>query len=356
MSAPFEKTGKTHPWNRWFLLYYIMASDDAITRTCTTAINRKNSLIFNIPGARYTPTNPYELGFTKEQLDMRRKAEVLQYNKLSNGKITNNKRWVNVVNGKEQRRKYSSYDLRRIADGNGEPCQSDLYIPTLTTESGVPGPPIYLQYDPTIPLYNYSSQQAAYGTQTVDNITKWLLAFDTDIRGNTAKVTTLNVQPGIDAQFYNYSLTTSIAFDISGTCTQDSSFNVNIPTQNIILQIKYGNQPVLMRSNPTVAFDAAMDVSGSAFYNSTVNGAFSGTIYMGNMTISNIVLPATPGNTYDFIITYVPSYDDGLHITTFGVNLIYNLKDQTISQNYLSFTKGPSLNPKQTLIVTGISL
>ncbi len=331
-------------------------TDQAITRTCTTAINRKNALVFNVPGTRYTPTNPYAQGYTKDQLDMRRKVEVLQYNKSSNGKITNNKRWVNVVNGKEQRRKYSSYDLRRIADGNGEPCQSDLYIPTLTTASDVPGPPIYLQYDPTIPLYNYSSQQAAYGTQTVDNITKWLLAFDTDIRGNTAKVTTLNVQPGIDAQFYNYSLTTSIAFDISGTCTQDSSFNVNIPTQNISLQVIYGNQPVLMRSNPIVTFDTSMDVSGSAFYNSTVNGAFSGTIYMGNMTISNIVLPATPGNTYDFIITYVPSVDDGLHITTFGVNLIYNLKNRTNSQINLTFTKEPSLNPKQTLVVTGIGL
>jgi hypothetical protein len=34
-----------------------------------TEINRRNGLKFNIPPPRYTPQNPYEDGFTKEQLE-----------------------------------------------------------------------------------------------------------------------------------------------------------------------------------------------------------------------------------------------------------------------------------------------
>lgn len=76
--------------------------------------NRKNGLIFNNPKIRYTPVNPYELGFTQKQLDMRRKAEILQYNKTSNGKLTKKQSWVNLVKGSTQRKQYSSYYIRQL--------------------------------------------------------------------------------------------------------------------------------------------------------------------------------------------------------------------------------------------------
>jgi hypothetical protein len=334
------------------------ATTDALTRTCAELINRRKNLMFNNPAPRYMPASPYtNTGYTQAQLDMRRKAEILQYNKNGNNKITNAKKWVNVVNGKEQRRKYSSYVLKQIADGNGEPCENDLYMPTLTTASGVPGPPMYLRYDPTVPLYNYNSQQIAYGTQPLSNSKKWLLVYDTNIISNSAKVATLNIQSGIDKQRYTYSLTTSVAFTVAGTCTQDSSFSVKIPAQNISIQVKYGDMPVLMQTTPTVTFDSTMDVSGSIV--TSQNGqttAFSGSIYMGNVTFSNIVLPTTLGYTYDFFITYVPSSTKSLNISTLGVSLIYNIKNTTLLQTSgnLTFTKPPSANAVTTLIIDGV--
>jgi hypothetical protein len=39
---------------------------------------RKKQMLFNIPQFRYTPVSPYNGSFTKFQLDMRRKAEILK--------------------------------------------------------------------------------------------------------------------------------------------------------------------------------------------------------------------------------------------------------------------------------------
>ena len=49
--------------------------------------NKVRGMLFNNPVGRYTPVNPYQLGYTQQELDMRRKAEILQYNKSSNGRL-----------------------------------------------------------------------------------------------------------------------------------------------------------------------------------------------------------------------------------------------------------------------------
>ncbi len=310
-------------------------NNDAITRVCAEVINRRKSLVFNIPPTRYNPVNPYALGYTQAQLDMRRKAEVLQYNKTSNGKITSKKKWVNVVNGKEQRRKFSSYVLKQIADGTAEPCPNDLYIPTLTTASDVPGPPMYLYYDPTIPLYNYNSQQNSYGTENTTTNINWLLAYDTDIVNNSSRILTMNIQRGIEQSSYTYSITTSIALQVAGSNTSSNVsdvsgvFNVAIPRQNISLQVTYGNLPVA--TTPTITYEPGFltDVSGKVFTNKP--GTFGGTIYMGNITFSGILLNTVPGYTYDFDITYIPSYSTS-YIENFNTQLVSNVKNTALLQ------------------------
>jgi len=334
-------------------------TDDATKRVCAEVTNRRNSLVFNIPPSRYTPPNPYAQGFTQAQLDMRRKAEVLQHNKNSNGKITSKQKWVNVVNGKEQRRKFSSYVLKQIADGNGDPCPNDLFIPTLTTASDVPGPAMYLYYDPAIPLYNYNSQQNAYGLINNQITTNWLLAYDTDIINNNAKIVTMNIQQGIDEPQYTYSVSTSVSMHIYGSNTsplsgQDASgvFNVNIPVQNLKLEVTYGELPVVGIA-PTVTFDPGFvtDVSGKTFTKKP--GAFEGSIYMGNVTFTGITLNTVPGYTYDFHIQYIPAITTN-NIENFNVSLISNVKNIALLQESgIIFETPVSNSPVRTLIVSG---
>ena len=119
---------------------------------CTTVQNLRRSLVFNVPGTRYTPINPYSLGYTQAQLDMRRKAEILQYNKNANGKSSKKEKYVTAVKGSLQRRTFSNYYLKAVQTGDEQLCPSDILIPTLTTASDVPGPAMYLNYDPTVPL------------------------------------------------------------------------------------------------------------------------------------------------------------------------------------------------------------
>ena len=296
---------------------------------CTTATNNRNSLIFNVPGIRYTPINPYSLGYTQAQLDMRRKAEILQYNKTSNGKASKKQKFVTAVKGSLQRRTFSSYYLKAVRDGTEQLCPDDILTPTLTTASDVPGPPMYLNYDPTIPLYNYNSQQQANGTQNMENEEMWLINYDTDILD--PQLFTLNIQKGIDSNNYNFYFTTSVSLSISGYNDDTHSgpdvsgiFQINIPPQNLSLTILYGGQPVSLSNSPTITYSPRFltDVSGYVLTRAIAN-QFSGDIYMGNITFSNIQLSTYSKNTYDFYVEYIPSYNIN-NIDNFNLKLKTN--------------------------------
>ena len=295
---------------------------------CTTVTNIRNSLVFNVPGTRYTPINPYSLGYTQAQLDMRRKAEILQYNKTSNGKASKKQKFVTAVKGSLQRRTFSTYYLKAVQDGLEQLCPDDILIPTLTTASDVPGPPMYLNYDPTIPLYNYNSQQQSYGTQNKEKETMWLINYDTDILDS--QIFTLNIQKGIDSNNYNFSFTTSVSLSISGyneahpSADVSGIFKFSIPPQNLSLTVMYGGQPVSLTTSPTITYSPQFltDVSGYVLTRAIAN-QFSGDIYMGNITFSNIQLSTYSKNTYDFYVEYIPSYTIQ-YIDNFNLNLKTN--------------------------------
>jgi hypothetical protein len=104
--------------------------------------NRKNALLY-IAEPRYDnlKSSPYLLNFNKQQLDMKRKIEILKYSKNSSTKkqnfanlIKNNKRAVYCPN-----------------------------LPTLSSSCDIPGPIIKLQNDPDVPLYMYNfNSEAVY--------------------------------------------------------------------------------------------------------------------------------------------------------------------------------------------------
>lgn len=335
---------------------------------CITDRNRRNSLIFNQPGTRYLPVNPYSFGYTKLQLDMRRKAEILQYNKTSNQKASRKQNFAIAVKGATQRKNYSSYYLKGLQEGSltqDEKCPNDILIPTLTTASGVPGPSMLLYYDPTVPLYQYNSQQNAYGTQNVDKKYMWLTNYSTNILDNNPNVFTLNIQPAIDSTVYNFSFTTSVSLFISGSNTshpgQDASgiFTMSIPTANLSLGITYGGQTVSLNQTPIMTFSPGFlsNVSGYVLTRVVAN-SFSGEIYMGNITFSNIILSTYAGNTYDFNLQYIPNYanPDG-NIDNFSVALKTNLSSDSAKkmESGLRFSTTPSTNTITTFLLNGVS-
>jgi len=329
---------------------------------CTTEQNRKNSLVFNVPGTRYTPINPYSLGYTQTQLDMRRKAEILQYANTSNGKSSKKQKYVTVVKGSLQRRTFSSYYLKAIQDGTEQLCPSDILIPTLTTASDVPGPAMYLQYDPSVPLYNYNSNQEAYGIKNIQGGAMWLINYDTDILDdNNPQIFTLNIQPSIDSNNYQFSFTTSVSLYISGYNTAhpgadvSGAFQINIPTPNLSLTVMYGGQPVQLSRNPVITYSPGflLDVSGYVLTRATAN-QFSGDIYMGDITFSNILLSTYSKNTFNFYVQYIPSYTTE-YIDNFFLKLKTNRTTNSakLVESGLKFLTPASTDPITSFGLTG---
>jgi hypothetical protein len=265
------------------------------TNCKTLEQNRRNGLIFNIPPPRYTPTNPYNDGLTKAQLDMRRKAEILKYNKSANGRITKTQSWTQVVSGITQRRAYSGTYLANI--GADTDCER---VVTYTTGAGIPGPPIPLYLDPSVPLYNYNTQSIGLGIINNEETEMWRTKYDTGLLSNGPVIYTLNIRPPIDTTMYSFTVRTSVGVYLDGSANANQ-FTANLTIESSSIKVLYGYETVIFTQQPIVTMESgapvSIDVSGSL-----TRGPYAGAIYLGNIVISNLWLPTAAGNTYDIMI------------------------------------------------------
>ena len=121
-----------------------------ILLTCTNQRRQRQRFFLHEAGSetRYDITSPYMydssgvLIYTPRDLDMRRKTEILRYQ--------------NSTNNASKKSKFAY--LSSVSNTMSRACPRSL-TPTSTTACDVPGPPIMLYYDPTVPLYNYQNAQ-----------------------------------------------------------------------------------------------------------------------------------------------------------------------------------------------------
>ena len=122
---------------------------------------KRNLALSNIPPPRFDIVSPYPQ-YSAFQLNMRRKVEILKYtNSRQNTKtndLTKNQKYANLL---KKTNKISEYQINQPY--SNRVCKEDVTIPTLSTLCDVPGPPIILQYDPLVPLYNYGNNVQSYG-------------------------------------------------------------------------------------------------------------------------------------------------------------------------------------------------
>ena len=223
----------------------------------TICQQRKRQMLFNVPPIRYNPISPYSGNsyITPIKLDMRRKAEILQYSANKSNTKTNNytkaEKWSLLVNGKNQPKPYNNITLTEVRyipsiigsneiailpDGTQQiinssskyssvPLYNDIIveypdtyeqvvdnvtgnityniiksniplcntdmIPTPTSSSDVPGPIINLVRDVSIPLYNYSKNINSYGLLNEENNTKYRYITNKNIEFNNGVENTL---------------------------------------------------------------------------------------------------------------------------------------------------------------------
>ena len=137
---------------------------------------RRQNMLFNVPPTRFTQESPYkynssgQLQFTKQQLDMRRKVEILKHNKSSTqgNKQTKKEQWSHMNSRKYSIRKIIG-DASLLPGATVVSSVDCATIPTSSKKTDVPGPEIILQQDNSIPLYIYGAPVRSYGFLNEEN-------------------------------------------------------------------------------------------------------------------------------------------------------------------------------------------
>lgn len=261
---------------------------------------RKFNLLNNIPLVRNEKKSPYEDGrFTKAQLDMRRKVEVLKYKKNSSqGRQLSQKEKQAMI-------------LRGNYRGNTLFCADDHKIAVKTSSSDVPGPIITLQEDKSVPLYNYLPNRFANAIVVDENVNEWTFFVLPNVdcasgSNTTTNIASLLIRESIEKESYVYHYSTPFTFNISGNDIpiDASGAEITFELSNPSLKVFYGSNEVTTHG-ASVSFENA-EVIVKLVPNVTSSNTFSysAQLYGGIMNISNISLPTSPGFSYNLGISF----------------------------------------------------
>lgn len=299
------------------------------------------------PGSFVSPCvlpMPVAYGYTKAQLDMRRKAEVLQYKK-SNSQTTGQM---------TKRGKYAK--LFNVA-GNNNICPLDLYLPTPSSSSNVPGPVTILQYNESVPLYNYASDADNYADLNPDANAQFQLYAENNILvSNGSKVTVARLlinNPSNAKSIFTVTIPIGIyiSADVSGSSIYESVARITSVSIGA-----YYNGTLVTGTNETFTSFSDKNVKITSASSKSV---FSGTLYLGCLT-TTITLPTQKGFIYELrmsaessiVIQFSGTYTN----RTFGMfaNISNNL--QPINCDLVLTSGGPLVPPdnpgKITAMVT----
>lgn len=328
------------------------------TDLSSICIQRQEQILFLNPPVRYTPISPYEKfpQFTKFQFDMRRKAEILQYNASKSSTKTNNftkaNKWAQLVKGVGQQFNSTSIKLTQVeytdlsstkygptaiytdiyvnqpdtytknTDANGniwyditsQPiiiCNDDMF-PRPTSSSGVPGPVINLIRDLDVPLYNYKSaiDIAIYGINPVNN-TKFIdYRIEENILAQNNTSTTifsLNIINTNDiGAYFNFEIPLSMYFSAKNVI-QNTTETYDFPTETVsmtiyvpTISVYYSASNVVLNNEYDISFNGIENITFDLSLNSSTNNfsEFSGEIYIGVLKVSKLFLYTQPGYIY----------------------------------------------------------
>ena len=260
-----------------------MASNGISESTC---IQRKMRMMFPNPPTRATITSPYNLGYSKYELDMRRKAEILQYSgprssSQGGNRLTRKELFAQTARGYNPLQRTA----QRATPEQLAFCDSKNYK-TISTQANVPGPQISLYLDKTIPLYMYTKsstvdQPPSETSNTTDEDIPFVFYVVTD--NNTSSTTTLfeanQIQPIGVLEVRTIQPNAFYTFTLNFTTT---TIITSIPS----FKLQLNNSPVIQSIVPTVSITSD-DVSNTSA-----------------IQIQNITIPVSQPYFYEFFIQF----------------------------------------------------
>jgi hypothetical protein len=283
------------------------SSDNNCTGTLATVADaleqRREYLLGRTPFVRNEIVSPYPT-FTKMQLDMRRKVEVLKYKK--------NSTQARNLTAKEKQAQI----LRGNYRGNVLYCADDKNIPVKTSSLDVPGPIITLQEDPSVPLYNYITNQFSPAVSFTESDEKWSLSILPNVTvadSTDTIIATLLVKDAIDNTTYYYTYSTPYVLTIEGNnipidaSGETISITINNPRIKVLYQsTELANSESNTNSNFVTSIEnTSVEVKLEPDSSNTNTFSYSAQIYLGTITLSNIYVDTYPGISYNFALEYV---------------------------------------------------
>lgn len=299
---------------------------------------------------------PYHI-YTQYELDMRRKAEILQYranntNTMQNN-LTRSQIYSQMVNGS-----YQITNQRNI-------CPNST-IAKPTYYSDVPGPAQYLYLNPEIPLYNLRVTRE-YTDMYYSNNDKWIYTSYKNVISNSTSdvlIGSLTIKNGIDDTSYSFSLRIPINIYVIGknNTNLDSTIDFNRIASTISISSGYCNvyyNDTLLNStsvarpvNPTTDLHELYSIRLNT--QSSGTNTFQANIFSGYITFNNINLYTANGYTYDFKVNINntlnindANYTQSNYYSELQTYVIIN----STSNNNIQYCTAETLNSSGTVVV-----
>lgn len=335
-----------------------------------SCLQRRKQMLFTIPPIRLEKASPYNT-YTKPQLDMRRKAEILQYKgnaQASKGNnLTKKQRMAQILSGKYQNSNYPGKIVQRVTEVHNEifdisentfsfetitsnvdtTCNNEI-IYTSTRSSGVPGPSMLLYNDESIPLYNYKNNVEALAIVNDDDTDEWRYDIDDNVfilHNNSGEIFTLGIQYGIQNPQNNYSFQIPYGIFVRGFSTGaiNNSYDLSLSlstTNPFGISVLYNGGNVIDPNTgttlvPSVSFtDSSFNVQliDSSF--NEANVPFQAVVHGGTLQVSDINVFTERGFVYDIfglpkISLETPfGYSDDFTNVEYGV--VFNLSSNNL--------------------------
>ena len=341
---------------------------------------KRRAQLNNIPPVRYNnlANNIYEQinpatgqSYTKFDLDMRRKTEILKYSSnrmpTQTNSLTKAQRYAQAVSGIYQQRTFSqAFIAENTENGVLRICPPGVIIQTPSSASGVPGN-MFLYEDPAIPLYNLvNNTNTPYGiiNQALDPyMIPWNYAYNADASQESSEtpiIFTLYMF-NVASPTYTFSFTTPFSIGFSGKwlsgITSSTNASFSIQGNNISLGVLYSYSAMTLNPVPTYSrqynTSISVDISNNA-------STFNGTCYFDNVTFSQIVLPARLGYIYDIQLSVsysiVPNAEFSNKYETPTITTYFNATTPlSPTRTRCSITGAPVITSFPPLYIQGIS-
>lgn len=343
-----------------------MAANNLAFSLSSICNQRKRQQLYAPPPVRLELISPYTGQYTKNQLDMRRKAEILKYSNNTSNTKTNNltkaQRWAQIAKGTGKSSAYTQLISYTLNDnGNydqvvslipNSTCPNDNMIPTPSYACDVPGPIVYLYRDTNVPLYGFATNINSYAITQNENVEPWNAFVSNDIffpSYTENELFALNIRSHIANSLTTFSFRVPIAIYISsissitipstGLSLKNNTISINRVTMNVY----YNGEQVTVPQTYTLAIQPTpLPVFNFDISCNTSNQSFSLLAYAGALHVQNLPLYTLAGYVYDVKLTFNVSYTSSnmdAYNQYFGANNAYGVYCNMSSQNVNLFTQ-----------------